>query len=34
MLSAEALEAIETLCQWMEKSDIDWDNISPDDEDD
>jgi hypothetical protein len=34
MMSAECLEALETLCQWMDDSDIDWDNIWPDDEDD
>jgi hypothetical protein len=26
-MSAECLEALETLCQWMDESGIDWGNI-------
>jgi hypothetical protein len=29
-MSAECLEAIETLCQWMDASNIDWDSLWPD----
>lgn len=34
MLSAESLEAIEIICQWMDESGIDWDSVSPNDKDD
>jgi hypothetical protein len=32
-MSKESCKAVETLCQWMDESGLDWDTVAPDETD-